>query len=152
MKKSALALILIAFLSSIITFTTPFLLKNTRIGLEFRGGYEILYVAESTELGKPVEKAALLKTAEILGSRANTLGVSEPDVIVEGNNQICVKLAGVSSGEQVKVILNQPDTLPDHRKIFTNSRRNFRSRRLLQNLRSWVHCFGTHLFVYGNSI
>lgn len=112
MKKSALALILIVFLSSLIVFTTPSLLKNTRIGLEFKGGYEILYVAESIAAGKPVERTALLKTAQILNSRANSLGVAEPDVIVEGNNQIRVKLAGVSSGEQVRAILTQPGTLP----------------------------------------
>ncbi len=104
MKKSILALILIVFLSSLIAFTTPTLLQNTRIGLEFKGGYEILYVAQSIEPGKPLRKEALLKTAQILGDRANTLGVAEPDVMVEGNDQIRVKLAGVSSSEQVRTM------------------------------------------------
>ena len=153
MKKSVLALLLITFLSSLIAFTTSPLLQKTRIGLEFKGGYEILYVAQltsctscnnaifvgwalptidqnayfyvggqcppytnyrmvqdisqATEPGKPVDKQALLRTAEILGDRTNTLGVAEPDVVIEGNNQIRVKLAGVSSGEQVRAILNQ---------------------------------------------
>ncbi len=111
MKKLVLALCLIAFLTALIVLTVPKLLQNTRIGLEFRGGYEVLYVAESGEPGK-IDRATLLKTAEILGSRANALGVAEPDVIVEGSNLIRVKLAGVSSNEQVRAILNQPGTLP----------------------------------------
>lgn len=112
MKKPVIALFIIAFLASLITFTTPALLHNTRIGLEFKGGYEVLYIAEPTEPGKPVTKPALLQTAGVLGSRANSLGVAEPDVIVEGNNLIRVKLAGASSNAQVRSILNQPGALP----------------------------------------
>ena len=112
MKKSVLALLLIAFISSLIAFTTPTLLQNIKIGLEFKGGYEILYVAQATKPGKLLDKQALVRTAEILGDRANTLGVAEPDVVIEGNNQIRVKLAGVSSGEQVRAILNKPEVLP----------------------------------------
>jgi preprotein translocase SecF subunit len=112
MKKSIIAVFIVVFLSTLMIFTTPSLLQTTRIGLEFKGGYEVLYVADSLQSGKPVDKTALLKTAEILGSRANSLGVAEPDVIVEGSNLIRVKLAGVSSNDQVRAILNQPGALP----------------------------------------
>lgn len=112
MKKVISAFFVIIFLAGLIGATAPKLLHDTRIGLEFKGGYEILYVAEPLEPGKPLEKATLLKTAGILSDRANTLGVAEPEIIVEGNNQIRVKLAGVSSGEQVRAILNQPGALP----------------------------------------
>lgn len=112
MKRSVLAIGLIGFLMSLIALTTPTLLQNTRIGLEFKGGYEVLYVAESLTSGQPVSKADLLKTAGALNSRANALGVAEPDVIVEGDNLIRVKLAGVSSNEQVRSILNQSGALP----------------------------------------
>ena len=46
MKKGTIAACLIAFLSALMVFTTPALLNNSRIGLEFKGRYEILYVAE----------------------------------------------------------------------------------------------------------
>ncbi len=112
MKKSTLFILIVLAFSFLIGVTTPKLLKNTRIGLEFKGGYEILYVAESLELGKSVDRTTLLKTAVILGDRANTLGVAEPDIIIEGNNQIRLKLAGVSHNEEVRKIINQPGILP----------------------------------------
>ena len=112
MKQSVLAIFLIGFLISLITLITPTLLQNTKLGLEFKGGYEVLYVADSLTPGQQVAKADLLKTAGILNSRANALGVAEPDVIVEGDNLIRVKLAGVSNNNQVRDILNQPGTLP----------------------------------------
>ncbi len=111
-KKTVLPLLVIVFLSSLIALTTPFLLQNTRIGLEFKGGYEILYVAEPLQTGKPVSKADLLKTVSLLESSANKLGVAEPDIILEGNNLIRLKLSGVSSNEEVRAILKQPQALP----------------------------------------
>ena len=99
-KKILLTLILLVFL-----------FKTTT---EFRGSYEIeiLYVAQSIHPRKIVTRAVLLETAVILQERANTLGISEPEVIIEGNNILHVKLADVSNGEQVKALLNQPDSLP----------------------------------------
>jgi preprotein translocase subunit SecD len=66
MKKSAIAVFIIAFLSTLMFFTTPSLLHSTRIGLDFRGGYEVLYMADSLQSGKPLGKSILIKTAAIL--------------------------------------------------------------------------------------
>ena len=113
MKKNVTFCILIMLgLSSIIAYTGPYLLAHTRIGLEFKGGYEILYQAEPPEPGKTVDRETLLKTAAILEARGNTLGVSEPEVRIEGTDQIRVKLAGVSSNDQVRAIMNDPGALP----------------------------------------
>jgi preprotein translocase SecF subunit len=112
MKKSVLAVSLMACLMALMAITTPALLQNTKIGLEFKGGYEVLYTAQSHTPGQPVDKNTLLKTAELLSSRANGLGIAEPDVIIEGDRLIRVKLAGVSSNEQVRAILTQGGQLP----------------------------------------
>ncbi len=117
-RKSAIAACIIAFLSVLIAGTLPTLLHNTRIGLEFKGGYEILYVAqpinaaEPINAAQPVTKAEMLKTAEILSRRTNALGVAEPDVVIEGQNLIRIKLAGVSSHDAVRSRLTQPESLP----------------------------------------
>lgn len=112
MKKSVIAIFIIAFLWTLMFLTTPSLLHSTQVGLEFRGGYEVLYAINSLEPGIPLEKSILLKTATILKNRAVSLGVAEPDIAVEGNNLIRVKLAGISGNGQAQAILNQSELLP----------------------------------------
>ena len=110
-KPFMLFILIIVGLSGVVFYMAPYLVEHTRIGLEFKGGYEILYTAESTDPGKPVDKDTLLLTADILGKRANTLGVDEPEITLEGDDQIRVKLAGVTSSDQVKTII-KTDALP----------------------------------------
>ncbi|MDE1763058.1 MAG: protein translocase subunit SecF [Thaumarchaeota archaeon] len=114
MKKQPLGLFLLIILalSATMAATTPYLISHTVIGLEFKGGYEILYTAESLQPGKPVDQNVLLNTAKILATRANSLGVSEPQVSIEGNNEIKVELAGVSNNSQVKSIMEDQNGLP----------------------------------------
>jgi preprotein translocase subunit SecD len=50
MKKSFhlwAGILIIAIIATAIAFTGPSLVQNTRVGLEFKGGYEILYKVES---------------------------------------------------------------------------------------------------------
>lgn len=110
-KPFTLFVFIILGLSGAVYYITPYLLENTRIGLEFKGGYEILYTAESTDPTISVDRETLLQTADILGKRANTLGVDEPEITLEGDDQIRVKLAGVTSSDQVKAII-KTDALP----------------------------------------
>ncbi|MGH8744696.1 MAG: protein translocase subunit SecF [Burkholderiales bacterium] len=91
--------------------TAPFLIRHTKVGLEFQGGYEILYKASPKTPGSPVTHATLLETAQLLEKYANAMGVSEPDVRLEGTDQIRVKLAGVSSNDQVRKMM-QTGQLP----------------------------------------
>ena len=111
-KPLSFFILIILCVSGVIACTTPYLISHTTIGLEFKGGYEILYTAESLQSGKPVDKAALLSTANILAARANSLGVSEPQVSIEGDHEIRVDLAGVSSNAQVRSIMDAQNNLP----------------------------------------
>lgn len=97
--------------SGVIIYTSPSLVSNVNIGLEFKGGYEILYSAESPS-GEPVSPDLLLATANILQERANSLGISEPQIIIEGDHEIRVQLAGVSDTQKARQILNSGDNLP----------------------------------------
>ena len=64
-KPFILFILIIVGLSGAVFYITPYLLEHTRIGLEFKGGYEILYTAESLEPGKSLDKETLLQTADI---------------------------------------------------------------------------------------
>ncbi len=110
-KYFVLFVAIIVGFSSIIIYTSPSLVSNVNIGLEFKGGYEILYSAESPS-GEPIDPALLLATASILQERANSLGVSEPQIIIEGDHEIRVQFAGVSDTQKARQILNSEDNLP----------------------------------------
>ena len=102
---------IVAIIAIAITFTGPSLIQNTRIGLEFKGGYEILYKVEPLN-SSPLDKSLLLQEAQALESQANTLGISEPEVRIEGTDQIRVLLAGVTNGDEIRSVLNKPNDIP----------------------------------------
>jgi SecD/SecF fusion protein len=104
-------ILIVAIIAIAITFTGPSLIQNTRIGLEFKGGYEILYKVEPLN-STPLDKSLLLQEAQALESQANTLGISEPEVRIEGTDQIRVLLAGVTDGDEIRSVLNKPNNIP----------------------------------------
>jgi preprotein translocase SecF subunit len=111
-RSRALLILVIAALSAVMAWTAPYLVRHTKIGLEFRGGYELTFTADPLEAGGVVSPELLTKTAEILSERANATGVSEPQVNVLGQNQIRLILAGVSQGDPVLAKLRDPTDLP----------------------------------------
>jgi len=110
-KYFAIFIAIIVGFSGIMIYTTPSLISNVNIGLEFKGGYEILYSAESPD-GEPVSRDLLVDTANILQERANSLGIAEPQIMIEGDHEIRVQLAGVSDTQKARQILNAADNLP----------------------------------------
>lgn len=103
--------LIVAIIATVIILTGPTLVQNTRIGLEFKGGYEILYKVESLD-STPLDKALLLQEAQALESQANALGISEPEVRIEGSDQIRLLLAGVTNGYEIRSMLNKPNHVP----------------------------------------
>lgn len=107
-----LAFVLIVVVSlGVVGATSPYILDKVKLGLDLKGGFEILYEAQPLEAGGKVSKESLLETARSLEERANSTGVAEPDVTTEGTNRIRVKIAGVSDEAKVRDILKKPADL-----------------------------------------
>ena len=104
--------VLVLALAGVMASTAPWLVGHIRVGLEFRGGYEMVFVAEPLSSVEQVTHDQLLQTATMLGDRANRLGVSEPLVNILGADQIRVELAGVSPDDSVMASLRDPAGLP----------------------------------------
>lgn len=110
--KRIIAFITVVVVSfGIMAWTTPDLLKNVRLGLDLKGGFEILYEASPLEGGGQVTKESLIQTAKSLEDRANKLGTSEPEVTTEGTNRIRLKVAGVTDEETVRKTMKEPASL-----------------------------------------
>ncbi len=86
------------------------LLDNLNYGLDLQGGFEVLYKVDSID-GSKMNQSKLTATYKTLSKRIDSLGVSEPEIITEGNNHIRVKLAGVKDADEARKQLSTVATL-----------------------------------------
>ena len=92
--------------------TWPCLVKHTKFGLEFRGGYEIQYLAEPLRPGGTVTRDELLGATRLLRQRADSIGMAEPEIALEGNNRIRLKIAGLTNADQARSLLGAAAGMP----------------------------------------
>ncbi|WP_141504175.1 protein translocase subunit SecD [Paenibacillus luteus] len=104
-----LAIVVIMF--GVIAWTSPSLVKDVRLGLDLKGGFEVLYEASPLEGGEAVTPESLKETARSLESRIDELGIVEPEITTEGTNRIRLRLAGVANEDEVRNILAKPINL-----------------------------------------
>ncbi len=109
-KRVVFKSVILIMLVTIIGFLFVPLFKGLKFGLDLQGGFEILYKAESID-GSKMNKEKLTATYKTLSKRIDSLGVSEPEIIVEGNDRIRVKLAGVKNPEEARSQLSTVATL-----------------------------------------
>ena len=101
---------LLVVIASVIGFLFVPLFKDLKFGLDLQGGFEILYKAESID-GSKMTSDKLNATYKTLSKRIDSLGVSEPEITVEGNDRIRVKLAGVTDPDAARSQLSTVATL-----------------------------------------
>jgi protein-export membrane protein SecD/preprotein translocase SecF subunit len=100
----AFFLLLLLFGGTIGT-TIQGILNNIKLGLDLQGGFEILYEVKPAKKGDKIDKEALVSTVQALNKRVNVLGVSEPNIQIEGKDRIRVQLAGVKDQNKAREIL-----------------------------------------------
>ncbi len=86
------------------------LFQNLKFGLDLQGGFEILYKVESID-GSKMNHEKIMATYKTLSKRIDSLGVTEPEITIEGNDKIRVKLAGVTDPEEARKQLSTVATL-----------------------------------------
>lgn len=111
MKRLLSFIITVLVLTAVMAVSTPGLLDKVRLGLDLKGGFEILYQATPSEQGQQLTRASLLQTAAALEKRANVLGTSEPEVTTEGTDRIRLKIAGVTNEAEVREKMKDPAVL-----------------------------------------
>ncbi len=91
-QRHGFVLLLVAGLiaASVFVITT----QKTILGLDLKGGVELVYQGEPTPQS-PVNQASLNRAVDIMRSRVDQLGVSEPQIQTSGQNQISVGLPDV---------------------------------------------------------
>jgi SecD/SecF fusion protein len=77
------------------------LVKETRLGLDLKGGVELVYQGEPTPQSE-VTPEAIDRAIEIIRTRVDQLGVAEPEIQRLGQDQISVGLPGVKDLNRAK--------------------------------------------------
>ncbi|APH04261.1 protein translocase subunit SecDF [Bacillus weihaiensis] len=98
--------LLVLAVGSLIGLNTDKVTKNIILGLDLQGGFEILYEVEPANDGDEITRDVLVSTVKALQNRANVLGVSEPNIQIEGEDRIRVQLAGVNDQNRAREILS----------------------------------------------
>lgn len=107
-KKGNIAIFAVIMIATILlaVFTAPWVVKNTNLGLDLKGGFEVLYEVQPLEDGDVIDQSAMNATVRAINNRVNVLGVSEPDIRIEDSNRIRVQLAGVSNQNDAREVLS----------------------------------------------
>ncbi len=71
--------------------------QKTRLGLDLKGGVQLVYQGEPTAQTPTVTQDALSRAVDIMRQRVDQLGVAEPSIQTSGGNQISVGLPSVSN-------------------------------------------------------
>ena len=69
------------------------------LGLDLAGGVYVVLEADTDLQGEALQKA-MEQSKMIITQRVDGLGVSEPNITIEGNNRIRIELAGVDNPEE----------------------------------------------------
>lgn len=103
--------LIVLLLGSTMGLTINNILGNIKLGLDLQGGFEILYEVKPAKDGDVIDRTALVSTINALEKRVNVLGVSEPNIQIEGEDRIRVQLAGVTDQSKAREILSTEATL-----------------------------------------
>ncbi|MFV0382204.1 MAG: protein translocase subunit SecD [Breznakia sp.] len=98
----------VILLTSIIGFGAN-AINNMNLGLDLKGGFEVLYEITPLEGSEAVE-IDMAAVASAVSKRVDVLGVSEPEITIEGD-RVRVQLAGVSNSEEARNIISSSAVL-----------------------------------------
>ncbi len=104
-RRNLFVLLLVAGLlagSLVAVFT-----KETKLGLDLRGGVELIYEASPTPQQPVVDQQALDRAIDVMRERVDALGVSEPEIQRSGERQISVGLPDVTNADEAQQQVGQ---------------------------------------------
>ena len=109
-RRSSIILVsaIVAALIGVVLLAIPAspVYQKPTLGLDLQGGLEVTLQAVPPP-NRPLQKSDLDRSVGILRNRVDRLGVSEPEIRTQGNNQIVIDLPGLKNPEQVIEILGK---------------------------------------------
>ena len=95
------ALILLIVAGLVAASAAAIVAKKTRLGLELKGGVELVYQGKPTAQAK-VDTESLNRAINIMRTRVDQLGVAQPEIQRSGEDEIDVALPDVSNASRAE--------------------------------------------------
>ena len=104
MKKGKLLLgiIIVLIIATMCGYFISPLINKINFGLDLQGGFEVLYEVSPLNSEDELNQEMLYSTYKAILKRIDVLGVSEPEITIEGNNRIRIKLAGITNANDAR--------------------------------------------------
>ena len=99
-------LILAALAAAIAGIAVLAVVREPTLGLDLQGGLEVVLEARP-ERGQELTDEDLDRSVEIIRERVDKIGVAEPEIRQQGDDQIAVALAGVFDAERAAELIGQ---------------------------------------------
>src|SRR3954463_2184189 len=93
---SILAIVLLLLVGAVGVIAT----KSTKLGLDLKGGTELVYQGQPTPQVPQVTPQALDDALETIRKRTDALGVAEPEIQRSGRDQISIGLPDVQNAQR----------------------------------------------------
>jgi protein-export membrane protein SecD len=97
--------------------------KSTQLGLDLQGGVSAQLRGSQTG-GGTVSREEMEQASNVIRQRIDRLGVAEPDVRVQGQNQIVVQIPGVENPKEVIDIIGRTAQLGFYQVLANDGRPN----------------------------
>ena len=109
--KFTITLIIISIISGVCIYFIKPLINKINFGLDLQGGFEVLYEITPLKEEEKLTEDMLYSTYKSILKRIDILGVSEPEITIEGENHIRVKLAGITNVDDARETISSTATL-----------------------------------------
>jgi SecD/SecF fusion protein len=90
----------------ILGLVTMPIIHNVKLGLDLKGGFEVLYQIKPLKAGQKIDANTMSNAVAALNKRINVLGVSEPNISIQNGNRIDVQLPGVKNEKRARQLLS----------------------------------------------
>src|ERR687896_1156280 len=78
--------------------------QSAQLGLDLKGGVSVQLEGYQTD-GSQVTREEMEQAVEVIRQRVDSLGVTEPEIQIQGQNQVAVNIPGITDSDRaVKVI------------------------------------------------
>jgi SecD/SecF fusion protein len=81
--------------------------RALHLGLDLQGGMSLVMEVDKSKLKEEELEGAINRALEILRNRIDELGVSEPQIVKQGNERIMIQLPGVVDPERAREIIGK---------------------------------------------
>ncbi len=80
--------------------------EATQLGLDLKGGVSVQLEGSQTG-GDPVTREEMQRASEVIRQRVDSLGVTEPEIQLQGQNQMVVNIPGITNSDRAVELIGR---------------------------------------------